>query len=68
MSYPVVFFLLNYKPKNAFKLFVNLVMKNSLLYKSFYFDNKFMTKVHTILSKIVFYYFTDLYEILESKK
>ena len=65
MSYPVVLFLLNYKPKTAFKLFTNLIMNESLLYYSFYFDNEFIAKVHTLLSKIVYYYFTELYEILE---
>ena len=68
MSYPMVMLLFHYKPYRAFKLFTNLVLSRSILYKTYLFKREFMESVYGCLENIVFFYYNELYQYFKSHK
>ena len=68
MSYPIIMLLFHFPPYKAFKLFCNLILSKGILYKTYYFNEEFISKMHSVIEDIICFYFEKLYGVLKSKK
>ena len=64
MSYVMTMLLLHYEPYIAFKVFCNLVLTKSFLYKTYLFKKKYIERIHRALEYIVSKNYPALYRYL----
>ena len=68
MSYLIIMLLINFSPYKSFKLFCNLILTKGILYKTFYFNEEYIKKIHFVIEDIISFYFEDLYILLKNEK